>query len=391
MLESLPNELLIELFEFLDAVELFQAFYNLNSRFNTLILTHTRAYRIGFSTVFKNQYNHFYRRHLPSIIDRVISFRLADNNDKRSTRTLLFLSYDLHFNQFTHLRSLALCYINCDTTLRNLLNDCRDIPLLIYLKIFLCDSSYMSSTLFSNSIWRFPKLTHFRLKTRRDFFMPTIVSSSLEYLSISCQNFGLSQVSGLFRQTPSLQRLHAPLNNLNDNRHLVLSTLSSLTILKLSNVRSSYSMINVLRAVPNLTHLKIDTYYINWNGYQWETIIDDHLPKLKVFRLRMHIDVQGEQNNDKHIDDLVNSFRTRFWLEKYHSFIRCHERLEDTYRSIILYTLPYTFDKVNLHLFREPYKTTCPGDNGYGIRGNQKKRQKPKCKTRHFSYQKNRQ
>ncbi|CAF4369372.1 unnamed protein product, partial [Adineta steineri] len=35
--ESLPNEILIEFFQYFDAQELFQAFYKLNIRFNTLI------------------------------------------------------------------------------------------------------------------------------------------------------------------------------------------------------------------------------------------------------------------------------------------------------------------------------------------------------------------
>jgi hypothetical protein len=53
MLEALANEILLELFEFLDAVELFRAFYDLNNRFNTLLLTHFRAYRINFHSVLK--------------------------------------------------------------------------------------------------------------------------------------------------------------------------------------------------------------------------------------------------------------------------------------------------------------------------------------------------
>ncbi|CAF1233866.1 unnamed protein product [Rotaria sp. Silwood1] len=42
LLENLPNEIIIELFKYLKARDLFQAFYNLNSRFNDLIqsLTH---------------------------------------------------------------------------------------------------------------------------------------------------------------------------------------------------------------------------------------------------------------------------------------------------------------------------------------------------------------
>jgi hypothetical protein len=36
-LEALANEILHEIFEYLDAVELFRSFYNLNRRFSTLL------------------------------------------------------------------------------------------------------------------------------------------------------------------------------------------------------------------------------------------------------------------------------------------------------------------------------------------------------------------
>ncbi|CAF2838373.1 unnamed protein product [Rotaria sp. Silwood2] len=121
----------------------------------------------------------------------------------------------------------------------------------------------------------------------------------------------------------------------------------------------------VLRVVSNLTHLKVDAYYINCDGYRWERIIDDYLAKLKVFRLRMHIQFPGKKNNEQHVDQLVDSFRTQFWLEKHQWFIHCRHKSEKDYMSIILYSLPYAFDDFVLSTLNMAYKSTCPQNNDY--------------------------
>jgi hypothetical protein len=47
-LESLGNELLLDLFEFFDTIQLFRAFHGLNSRFDNLLFNHFQAYRLDF-------------------------------------------------------------------------------------------------------------------------------------------------------------------------------------------------------------------------------------------------------------------------------------------------------------------------------------------------------
>jgi hypothetical protein len=126
-------------------------------------------------------------------------------------------------------------------------------------------------------------------------------------------------------------------------------------------------MKTILVAVPQLTQLKVDAYYINCDGYQWEEIIDKHLPKLEVFRLRMHIQFRGKKNNEHNVDALVDSFRTRFWLEKHRWLIRCHYRSENLYTSILLYSLPNTFGDVELNMLTIPYKSTCPQDTDHRL------------------------
>jgi len=366
-LEALANELLLELFEFLDVAELFRAFYGLNSRFNALLFTQCRAYRVNFHSILKYQSEFFDQPYLPLVANQIISLRLSDSKDESPSQTDFFFSSGLQLNQFIHLRSLLLCYINDEKILRKIIGDCYQLPLLTHLKVAKCYTKYMSSVDFSNSIWGSPTLTHCRLDMGDNFSMPTVVSLSIKYLSISCSCWWLSQTAGLFQQTPYLCHLHVPLNNLNDNPMLALPYFPSITMLKFSNVRSSKVMKVILLAVPQLTQLKVDAYYINCDGYQWEEIIDKYLPKLVVFRLRMHIQFRGEKNNEHSVDALVDSFRTIFWLEKHRWFIRCHYRSENLYTSILLYSLPYTFGDVELNMLTIPYKSTCPQDTDHRL------------------------
>jgi len=69
----------------------------------------------------------------------------------------------------------------------------------------------------------------------------------------------------------------------------------------------------VLQHVPNLCRLKIETCYFKMNVYEWEKIIRNYLLKLKVFQLKMWLEV----NSKKYNKELFNSFRTRFWLEEH--------------------------------------------------------------------------
>ena len=70
--ELLANETLYEIFEYLDAVELFRSFYGVNRRFNSILLVYFRSYRVNFLA----------RYYLSLIIKQIVSLRLSDNDDE---------------------------------------------------------------------------------------------------------------------------------------------------------------------------------------------------------------------------------------------------------------------------------------------------------------------
>lgn len=368
MLERLPNELLLEVFEYLDAAQLLRAFLGLNRRFNNILFNEFYQYRVNFRFIDKYISRPFVQECFPLIIKRIISLQLSDNKEERPRQTDLFFSLNLQLNQFIHLRSLSLCHIDHDVTMRKLMNDCRQLPHLTHLKVIKCHSTYMCSLDFSNIAWSLLKLTHCRFQMDdNSFHVPTIVSLTLKYVSISCESWGLNEIRNLLLHTPHLQHLHVPLNKFNDDdhHHQTLSCATSITILKLSDVRSSHTMINILQAMPNLTDLKVDAKRVDCDGYRWEDIIDTHLPNLKVFHLRMRIELLGEKNNEEHVDQLIDTFRSQFWLEKHQWFVRCHYKSERRHMAVLLYTLPYAFIDFNPDQLTIPYTSTCPSADKY--------------------------
>jgi hypothetical protein len=111
-LEALANELLLEVFEYIDAVALFQAFYDLNSRFNALLLTYSRDYRLDTQSAFQHRSNFHFQQYPRSIIDQIISLRISYDKDGSLPKIDSFISFSIQLNQYIHLRSLSLCYIN---------------------------------------------------------------------------------------------------------------------------------------------------------------------------------------------------------------------------------------------------------------------------------------
>ncbi|CAF4401034.1 unnamed protein product [Rotaria sordida] len=83
--------------------------------------------------------------------------------------------------------------------------------------------------------------------------------------------------------------------------------------------------------MPNLYQLIVDICCLDQdytnailNGYQWKKIIRNNLPNLHIFRFRMEFQLTNENNREQHIDELINSFQSSFWIKEHNWFIQCH-------------------------------------------------------------------
>ena len=100
-LELLPNEILLDLFEYLNGVDIFHGFYGLNSRFNLLLYKQFQIYSFQFDSISKYKFDIICQQHLPLIANRVIDLSLSDDDDTPE-QINLFVSYisSMHVNNF---------------------------------------------------------------------------------------------------------------------------------------------------------------------------------------------------------------------------------------------------------------------------------------------------
>jgi hypothetical protein len=367
--ESLANELLLEVFEYFSIIDLFRAFRYLNSRFNQLLFIHYRNYHLDFRSLTKYDFDLICQQYIPLIIDRITSICLSDD-EETPQETDRFYSYNFTFHQFTNLRSISWYHLRSTDILSQLMIERNHLSYLTHLNFIQCEFAHEDKDIIDNiikNIWSLSKLIHCHLDilfTRGYYFIsPTMISPSLEYLYIMPYVCDLNQLLHLFEYTPRLRHFCTQIeSDIVDER--ILSTISSITRLDLSVYESPYAMMHLLHNVPNLYHLTIDAMQIIINGHVWEKLIIEHLIKLKVFRLNMSFNFPNDDSKEQRIDELLNTFRTPFWLEERRWFVRCDwDRCLECDKGIYLYTLTYLNRDLSHCQSSFRSKTTCPNVN----------------------------
>ncbi|CAF0990997.1 unnamed protein product [Adineta steineri] len=59
------------------------------------------------------------------------------------------------------------------------------------------------------------------------------------------------------------------------------------------------------------------------DGYQWEDLIRNHLPKLRTFHLSMGNLSIIRPMTEEQIDEFMNSFGSSFWIDEHRWFVQC--------------------------------------------------------------------
>jgi hypothetical protein len=117
-------------------------------------------------------------------------------------------------------------------------------------------------------------------------------------------------------------------------------------------------MISFLHNVPNLRRLNVRLKSNPINGCEWEQVIRNYLPKLKVFQLTMNDKRPINENIQERADELINSFRSSFWIDEHQWFVQCS--VYDN--TIYLETLSEIFNHFETK-FPDSWKSTCPYDD----------------------------
>jgi hypothetical protein len=363
-LESLANELFIDLFEFLSSDHLIYVFHGLNSRFDLLLLNHFRTHGLDLRSISKHAFNRICR-HLSLITNQITSLCLSEKDDTPG-QIDEFYGYGFTLRQLINLQSLSLYHLRSQDAMNKILLDLSYLFNISHLNFDECCFTYdeINALTFVNIIWSLPKLTHCYIKIQFQlqiyFPIPTIVSSTIEYLSISDIEPQFNQMTRLFDNTPRLQYLSIDFHfNFSDKSQS--STITSIITLNVSFFSIEYNiLVNFFQNMPNLNQLKFDLPDIYIDGKLWEQIIERYLPKLKTFQFRMNDEFDSDNDKEQQIDEILNLFRSQFWVNKHQLFVQCDWNPHSS--NIFLYSLPYAFDNF---YFQFPIlsKSTCPDDN----------------------------
>ena len=398
-LELLSNEVLLYLCDFLDDVHLFRAFYGLNDRFDSLLFTSGRMYHLDFRSVSKHDFENIFPHYLTVVNNRISSIYLS-NDDETPQLIEHFLRRSIPFRLFSNLRSLSFSHISSYDTIKEIIEECRCVPYLTHLRFIRCyvELNTEQYQLFLNNIWHLPRLMHCHIdisfRGSMFFLGPTITSPALEHLTVESVNFRSSTLSKVIVCTPRLRYLSIWIDEHfnNDNRSF---TIPSLTSFKVYARDAAFAIEKLLKSTPNLSHLTVeslDTYlgnvsnvlaarfddnlteYTTFNrdefsihidGHKWEEIIVNHLSKLKTFRLKMKYQRWTHHTNRDHVDVLLRSFSSHFWIQEARWFVQCDWNSNRHSPYFCFYTLPYSFNQFDINDAPMQCSSTSPNGNDY--------------------------
>ena len=369
-LEALPNELLLQLFRRLDVINLFRTFRGLNQRFDQLVSQSCSHNQLDFRAVPKHEFDAFCHQDLPLIADHLQVLHLS-NDDRTPNLPSILFSYRFTLVSFQRLRVLSLCSIDTIDALVEIVSQCLHLSSLVRLSMlncyFLFDSEEIRCLL--NQIWRLPKLTHWtfdRSLSGGEWLEElSTVSSSIRHISMENVACNLNELSHLLQFTPHLRHLAVTLSLDDDADEEQKHSIPSIVSLTCTFQCSATSIQSFLKKLPHLSCLTLNTETIYLDGFQWETLLVEAVPNLKVFHLRMNFRLQSVSKSDEEVEKLLDSFRSPFWLEKHRRFVQCYwnPSLEAS-----LYTLPHIFEKFtysNNYCSKSTYpeaETACSSD-----------------------------
>ncbi|CAF3464287.1 unnamed protein product [Rotaria sp. Silwood1] len=246
--------------------------------------------------------------------------------------------------------------------MEELMNEIRYLCHLQHLRMISCN--FQSSN--CNNIWRLPKLTHLNLTAHpnnRAAISPTETMPSLRNLSIQGETIQVASLKLLLQFTPCLERLSISPVDYYLTKTLSF-TLPSIDRLHICFESTTNGLKYILQLVQNLSHLTILTARNYIDGYQWEQWITDYLPKLEIFQMKMLFVINDYTRTEEKVDEILNSFKTHFWIHKHRWFVRCHWSRKQECKSWCLYTLPYGFSSFDVYANME-IKSTSPHDDDY--------------------------
>ncbi|CAF0851392.1 unnamed protein product [Adineta steineri] len=352
-LENLSNELLYEIFEYLDAYDIHKSFSNLNFRLQNLIISSSILLRIKLELELKSQSEPELESESESepesepeleaeseleleyrcqhvIIPnshRILSLHLADY----SIEQLLidtFFNHCIIDSSFHRLESIFLKGIKIKKLLTTL-SYLKSLPRLFSLTIYINDKNYVDLGNIYLLIFSLPTLKYNQLYVpgvEIQINIPHVINktfSTIEYLVIGhfCT---LNQLNSLLHYTPQLRHLSCNEAIDSDKKFkkdlpMKLPHLKSICFKQFYDSFDEFEVF-IKEISSQLQILNINIYwkkaYLDSN--RWEQLIKKYMPELEKFYFKY---IQLIYDNDMtnlidSIDGFIKRFNSPFWIER---------------------------------------------------------------------------
>ncbi|CAF3635086.1 unnamed protein product [Rotaria sp. Silwood1] len=341
--EDLANEIIYEIFEYLDVYHVYQGFFYLNIRFQNLLINTNLPIQINIPTMSKTNFELYHQNMIKPNKHRINLLHLSNP----FTVDIIFSPPRLIL-QFIQLETLILDNIDAKY-LHNILKHSILLPKLYSLVLTPIDYVQDLSTLFIY-IFRLPKLKSckFTYRTKDDeellpIFLADLKHSSIEYLVINSR-FPFDSLSDFFFCLSNLRYLS--INCLVGSRHSDIHNYPIvLKHLKHVSMKLDYIHFNLLKKLikhffrhVEVLRLTTQFYHAYLNAKRWQELIQTHMPNLRIF------DIHHEDSiEDNHIlyHNLMEEFNSLFWIERQWFFAHQHDWQQTLDSGIFYSTNPY--------------------------------------------------
>ncbi|CAF2557081.1 unnamed protein product [Rotaria sp. Silwood2] len=324
-LESLSNELLLDIFEYLDAYNLYQTFYGLNHRINDVLQSAHLHILYDSSNENKTCWDTLISSVNPSQI-RILSCYTDINIDNH------FLS-----SAKQYLRSVRLCGMNrqsISTLLQHFPSDnqIKRLSIREHSRSTNRNSDSLFDLILVDNAHRFTSLVNLSLSSTR--YMNVTSVASVRFLQLRHLS-----INNCWWSTNFLQFLHSNVPNLKSLKFIGYYNLLNLPSdfalkhvdeLHLNHFSSFASLQNILSVFPCLRRLYIGQGNRRQSavisGIQWQQLIENYLPNLR----QLTIDF-----GDGIDEDIVKAFYTgEFWSTKKVSVKMIINKTQSRYRLV---------------------------------------------------------
>ncbi|CAF4565563.1 unnamed protein product, partial [Rotaria sp. Silwood2] len=324
--EDFPNEIIFEIFQYLNIYYIYKAFYNINKKFQHLLFNSNIPLKVDATiTISKFNFQHFYNDMIIPNTNRITVLRISD-----PFIADMFITPSHLISSFICLKRLVLDNISIKSFDEIIKNSNVVFPELNTLIIYPNDNQILLYFLYRTV--HLLKLKYFKveyeikiLQTPIYYHLDKNLISTIEHLVINIY-FPYDTFYDVVCRMHKLRSLsidlltdsdypNVPSFNLNpssfENLKRVCLKLQKIRFNKFEDiVRKCFKFVEVL-----FISIEDDEEYLY--AERWEKLISSHMQNLRIFDI-YHNGVQLQNQLD--YDELIHAFTSSFWIEKHWFF-----------------------------------------------------------------------